>query len=229
MAAPLNGDLDRRVLMRTAQMDWVESPSGGVARKRLHRLGPEESGQVTSVVRYAPGARFSAHPHPQGEEILVLSGVFSDHSGDYPAGTWLANPEGFEHAPFSEPGCTLFVKLRQYPGVRPHLQVDTADAGAWSAAADGVRRLPLFEAADADDSIRMEERAAGVPGTLGHAGGLELFVVSGALEVDGELLGPGDWLRLPPAETARVMAVEAARLWIKQGADRILRTASENE
>jgi len=33
------------------------------------------------------------------------------------AGSYLLNPEGFEHAPFSKPGCLLFVKLRQDPGL----------------------------------------------------------------------------------------------------------------
>ncbi|MCH7887928.1 MAG: cupin domain-containing protein, partial [Proteobacteria bacterium] len=33
-----------------------------------------------------------------------LEGVFSDVHGDYPAGTYLLNPEGFSHGPFSEHG-----------------------------------------------------------------------------------------------------------------------------
>ena len=45
--------------------------------------GPPEAGRVTSVVRYEPGSRFPSHPHPDGEEILVLDGVFSDESGDF--------------------------------------------------------------------------------------------------------------------------------------------------
>ena len=98
-------------------MAWAPSPSGTVWRKRVHLVGPPESGQVTSVVRYEPQSRFPAHDHPEGEEILVLEGVFSDEHGDWPAGTYLLNPEGFRHAPFSEPGCVLFVKLR--PVSRP--------------------------------------------------------------------------------------------------------------
>lgn len=104
-------------IIHTDEMDWSASPSPGVWRKRLERVGPPEAGRVRSVVRYDAGSAFSEHPHPDEEEILVLEGVFSDHSGDYPAGSYLLNPEGFAHAPFSEPGCTLFVKLKQYPGL----------------------------------------------------------------------------------------------------------------
>ena len=111
----LNTDLSRRVSVDTQAMDWTQSPGGHVLRKRVHLSGLAESGQVTSVVRYKAGARFPAHDHPGGEEILVLDGVFSDEHGNWPEGTYLLNPEGFRHGPFSEQGCTLFVKLRQFP------------------------------------------------------------------------------------------------------------------
>ena len=68
----IHGDLAARVSADTNRMDWTPSPSGTVWRKRVHRVGPLESGQVTSVVRYEPGSSFLAHDHPEGEEILVL-------------------------------------------------------------------------------------------------------------------------------------------------------------
>ena len=106
----------RGVVRRTADMDWQPSPGAGVWRKRLEPDGAVEAGQVTSVVRFDPGARFPRHAHPDGEEILVLDGVFSDETGDYPAGSHLLNPDGTSHAPWSGPGCTLFVVLEDGPG-----------------------------------------------------------------------------------------------------------------
>jgi hypothetical protein len=114
----INGDLTIRATADTSRMAWSASPSRTVWRKRVHLVGPPESGQVTSIVRYEPGATFPSHDHPGGEEILVLEGVFSDEHGDWPAGTYLLNPEGFRHAPGSRDGCLLFVKLRQFPGRR---------------------------------------------------------------------------------------------------------------
>ena len=78
--------------MHSQEMTWQPSPGGGVERQRLHLVGEPESGQVTSLVRYAPGASFPAHNHPEGEEILVLDGIFSDENGDWPAGSLLLNP-----------------------------------------------------------------------------------------------------------------------------------------
>ena len=112
----MNGDMRKRVAVHGAALDWQPSPSGTVWRKRLHLVGGAESGQVTSIVRYEPNATFAAHDHPEGEEILVLEGTFSDEHGDWPSGTHLLNPEGFRHAPFSRDGCVIFVKLRQYAG-----------------------------------------------------------------------------------------------------------------
>ena len=49
--------------------------------KPLYRWGGE-FGPVTSLVRYAPGGAFPEHTHPEGEEILVLEGEFTDEHGE---------------------------------------------------------------------------------------------------------------------------------------------------
>ena len=109
----LHADFSKRVCLDTETMPWQSSPSSTVWRKRLHLDGPSEAGRVTSIVRYDQGASFHEHEHPQGEEIYVLSGVFSDQAGDWGPGSYLLNPEGFSHAPFSKEGCVILVKLRQ--------------------------------------------------------------------------------------------------------------------
>ena len=42
-AAPLNGDLTRRIAIDSEALQWSASPGGEVLRKRLHRVGPPES------------------------------------------------------------------------------------------------------------------------------------------------------------------------------------------
>src|SRR6202163_3148780 len=109
----INAELTERAVVETVDLPWTPSPMPGVARKMLERDGAEVA-RATSLVRYAAGSRFERHEHGGGEEILVLDGVLSDEQGDYPAGTYIRNPPGSSHAPFSKPGCTLFVKLRQF-------------------------------------------------------------------------------------------------------------------
>lgn len=87
----LNDDFTQRIVNHAAQASWQASPLPGVDRRLLDRVGGEVA-RATSVVRYAPGSRFDAHRHGGGEEILVLDGVFSDDSGDHPAGTYCSVP-----------------------------------------------------------------------------------------------------------------------------------------
>jgi hypothetical protein len=120
----LNMNFEQRVVIETDQQPWIASPHAGVWRKPLARESAER-GHATSLVKFNAGASFSEHDHPLGEEILVLSSTFSDHSGDYQAGSYFRNPEGFKHAPFSKEGCVLFVKLHQFThGDDEHVVID---------------------------------------------------------------------------------------------------------
>ena len=107
----LNSDWTQRCVVDSTQLPWQPSPSAQVHRKLLERNGGEVA-RATSIVRYEPGATFKAHQHELGEEILVLEGIFSDDTGHYGPGTYIKNPPGSSHSPFSELGCTLFVALR---------------------------------------------------------------------------------------------------------------------
>jgi quercetin dioxygenase-like cupin family protein len=109
----LNSDLSVGAVIHAARLDWVASPTPGVERRMLFRIGDEKA-RATSIVRYAPGSRFPHHDHPGGEEFFVLEGTFQDDTGDFPAGSYIRNPPGTRHAPGSQEGCTIFVKLRQF-------------------------------------------------------------------------------------------------------------------
>ena len=124
----INMDFSQRVVIDTRQQPWQASPHEGVWHKPLAREDAER-GHATSIVRYDAGANFAAHGHPLGEEILVLDGTFSDESGDFPAGSYFRNPEGYRHAPYSQNGCVLLVKLHQFRNDdHQHINIDTNSA-----------------------------------------------------------------------------------------------------
>ncbi|NIA70245.1 anti-sigma factor [Pelagibius litoralis] len=221
MPDSLNADFSRPAAMDTAMMDWQASPSPTVWRKRLDLLDGEFS-RVTSVVRYDPDSDFHSHDHPQGEEILVLEGTFSDEHGNYPAGTFLLNPQGFRHAPFSKDGCVLFVKLCQFAGEgRDHVVVHSRSAD-WQAAAPGVERLSLYEDAAYPEDIMLLRLAPGasLPATLINTAaapqGLEIFVTSGRLTDGRERYGSGAWLREPSGFTSELTAQTETTLYLKR-------------
>jgi anti-sigma factor ChrR (cupin superfamily) len=222
----INGDLSVRVAVDTKHMEWTASPSRTVARKRVHLVGPPEEGQVTSVVRYDAGSTFPAHDHPDGEEIFVLEGVFSDERGDWPAGTYLLNPEGFRHAPFSRPGCVLFVKLRQFPGRDRRAVAIATPVLPWQpGATPGSEVKPLYSQTGFTDSTRLERWAPGTAlGRVSYPAGAELFVLDGALEDETGRFGAGAWLRFPVGSRHAPKTTAGCVLYIKEGGLAYLRS-----
>ena len=217
-----------RAVADTARMAWAPSPSGSVWRKRVDLVGPPESGQVTSVVRYEPRSRFPAHDHPDGEEILVLEGVFSDEHGHWPAGSFLLNPEGFRHAPFSEPGCVLFVKLRQFPGrERNHVVIDTAKLSWEASSTRGVSLKLLYEQTGFSDVTRLERWDAGADlGVVSYERGAELFVLEGEFADEAGTYSQGWWLRQPVGSRHSPRSERGCTLYVKRGGLPYLKSAA---
>ncbi len=215
-----NDDFTQFVATQTADMPWQPSPSPTVWRKRLDHVGGRtESGAVTSVVRYDADSAFAPHDHPDGEEILVLDGVFSDEHGDYPTGAFLLNPTGFRHAPFSKEGCVIFVKLCQYGGAdRPQITIDS-NAVEWRPhAVDGVEYLPLYQSDTHPEFIRLLRFA---PGTRfprhTHDGGEEVFVLDGALEDETGRYEKGAWMRYPASSAHQPYSDVGGAIYVKSG------------
>ena len=225
MAEAIHGDISVRVVVYTKPMPWSASPSSTVWRKRLHLVGPTESGQVTSVVRYQEHSQFPPHDHPDGEEILVLSGVFSDEHGNWPAGSYLLNPQGFRHAPYSRNGCLLFVKLRQYPGMdRRHVAVNTHTM-SWEPLGGGRVRKLLYLQPGYQDTTRLERWSAdSAPGELTYARGAELFVLDGSFEDDYGRYDTHTWMRLPTRFSHHPRTQEGCELYVKEGGFAYLRS-----
>lgn len=207
----VNEDMTRSVTMVVKDMQWQSSPAGHVIRKRFHLVGEPESGQVTSLVRYQPGAKFPRHGHPGGEEILVLDGTFSDQSGDWGVGYYLLNPEGFEHAPFSKDGCLIFVKLRQYSGTEHY----TLQTGEIEPIKSDLGNRRMLHSGQGQSTYLLDLDTEGSFCCIN--GGLEAFVLSGELKVDEQRLGQHDWFRIAPGDE-RTVCASACSLYVKEGA-----------
>jgi anti-sigma factor ChrR (cupin superfamily) len=154
----LNADFSQRVALQTGELPWQPSPDGSVERRMLDRIGTEVA-RATSIVRYPPGSRFPPHEHGLGEEFLVLEGVFSDEHGDYPRHTYVRNPPGSRHAPGSEAGCVIFVKLRQFQDDDARHVVVGPDRAWRPSDLPGLTWLPLH--AHGLEEVRLLRLAAG--------------------------------------------------------------------
>jgi anti-sigma factor ChrR (cupin superfamily) len=212
----IHADLTERAVVDSASLDWVLSPMAGIERRMLERDG-EEVARATTLVRFAPGSSFSAHRHDMGEEFLVLDGVFSDESGDFPKGTYVRNPPGSSHIPSSEPGAVIFVKLRQMqPDDDAHVRVNTLDPAGWQVGRDGEHILPLFIKPDEEVVMLEWERGARFE-SQDFPGGAEYFVVEGSFEDQDGRYDQGTWLRLPAESSQTIKTNQGARVWRKTG------------
>jgi anti-sigma factor ChrR (cupin superfamily) len=211
----LNMNFAERIVIDTESISWLASPAQGVWRKPLERE-EAESGHTTSIVRYEAGSQFKTHPHPMGEEILVLDGVFSDQYGDYPAGTYIRNPPGSSHAPFSKQGCTILVKLNQFDARdSATVRIDTSKQ-QWLAGQGGLEVMPLhnFE----------HEHVALVKWPVGerfqphkHFGGEEIFVLSGEFRDEHGHYPQGSWIRSPHMSEHFPFVEQQTIIWVKTG------------
>lgn len=203
----INADFSKRVVVQSHDLDWVASPMPGVDRRMLDRIGGEVA-RATSIVRYAPGSKFSAHTHTGGEEFIVLDGIFQDEHGDYPTGTYVRNPPTTSHTPGSDVGCTIFVKLWQFDmDDRTQFRRDMVAGG---------NRSVLHE--DASETVTYHRLAPGALLEDPAHGGAELLVLSGSLSEGADTLRSGGWLRLPEDAALRAVAgPEGATVWMKTG------------
>lgn len=214
----VNSDFTQRVVIATDTLPWIASPQAGVERRLLDRIGGEVA-RATSLVRYAPASTFPAHEHALGEEFLVLSGVFSDEHGDYGKGTYVRNPPGSRHTPRTDPGCIIFVKLRQMkPTETRRVVVDTAKASCKPGDPKGPIRLPLYLAPDTGESVTLERMLPGASATeADRPGGEEIFVLSGDLSDRYGSYGAGTWIRNPAGFRSGFGSEGGATYWAKRG------------
>lgn len=94
------------VRIDTASAEWHPGLVDGISVLPLHQYKDEQ----VALVKWEPNTHFPEHVHEKGEEIFVLSGTFADDLGTYEEGTWIRNPAGTNHRPYTDTGCVLYVK-----------------------------------------------------------------------------------------------------------------------
>jgi anti-sigma factor ChrR (cupin superfamily) len=146
-----------------------------------------------------------------------LEGTFSDAAGDYGPGSYLKNPPGSRHAPFSVDGCTLFVKLRHLLlQDSEQVVVDTRQARWRQGMVAGLTVLPLSEFGTTHTAL-----VRWAPGTFfnphRHYGGEEIFVVEGVFEDEHGRYPQGCWIRSPHLSQHQPFSREGCLILVKTG------------
>lgn len=212
----INSDYGQRVVVRHEELPWQASPAAGVARRMLDRIG-DEVARATSIVRYEPGSRFAPHTHGLGEEILVLEGVFADEAGSYPAGSYLRNPPGSSHAPRTDTGCLLFVKLRHFEADDlERVCIDTRGAAWHPGLVPGLSVMPLASHGTAHTAlVRWAPATSFHPHR--HYGGEEILVLDGVFADEHGRYPEGTWIRSPHLSAHQPFSREGCTIFVKTG------------
>ena len=212
----IRADFTQVAIVTPEHYHWVSSPRGEVERVMLDRIGTEAA-RATSLVKYPPNSVFPAHQHPYGEEILVLSGVFTENAdGHYPAGWYLRSPHDSGHVPSSVEGALIFVKLRQMPvSETASLRINTNDPAHWQQL--GERLICRLLNADYEQTY-LEKLQPQQQLDYDAAQGIEILVIDGQLVDAEQQYSDGSWLRLPPKHAAQLSAGSTgATLYLKTG------------
>lgn len=214
----VNQDFTKRIAINSTKEKWHKSPSDGVERLYLERDDGGESAVASSIVRFAPGSKFEEHVHDGGEEFIVLEGTFSDEFGSYPKGTYVRNPMGSSHNPYSDSGCILFVKLRQFQSDdREQVKINTNNEPWLPGLVDGLSVMPLHHFKT--EHVALVKWA---PNTIfnphQHWGGEEILVLEGVFHDEFGVYPKGSWLRSPHlSQHTPFTKEEGALIFVKTG------------
>src|SRR5262247_2218222 len=104
-------------VVRPAQMEWQKTRFPGCEVKTL--LFDPESGLVTALMRFAPGAVMPDHEHVKIEQTFVLEGRLVDKEGpdtglSVVAGEFVWRPAGSRHVAYAPEG-GLMLAIFQIP------------------------------------------------------------------------------------------------------------------
>lgn len=76
-------------------LPWTPTPFAGIQVKTL--LKDEETGLLTCLFKWEPGAVLPLHEHVELEQTFVLQGSLVDEDGEVTSGNYVWRPAGSKH------------------------------------------------------------------------------------------------------------------------------------
>lgn len=96
-------------------MPWKPTPTQGIDMKVL--MHHPDSGLMTALVRWQPGAVIPRHEHVEIEQTFVLEGSILDEEGEALAGNYVWRPRGHSHTASAPNGAlvlSFFIKPNRF-------------------------------------------------------------------------------------------------------------------
>jgi anti-sigma factor ChrR (cupin superfamily) len=99
--------------VEVAKLPWEKTRFAGVEGKTL--VVDKETGVVTALMKFAPGARLPDHEHMRIEQTYVLEGSLMCGEGECKAGDFVWRPPGSRHEAWGGPKGGLMLAIFQIP------------------------------------------------------------------------------------------------------------------
>ena len=99
--------------VEVAKLPWEKTRFAGVEGKTL--VVDRETGVVTALMKFAPGARLPDHEHMRIEQTYVLEGSLMCGEGECKAGDFVWRPPGSRHEAWGGPQGGVMLAIFQIP------------------------------------------------------------------------------------------------------------------
>jgi anti-sigma factor ChrR (cupin superfamily) len=99
--------------VEVAKLPWEKTRFAGVEGKTL--VVDKETGVVTALMKFAPGARLPDHEHMRIEQTYVLEGSLMCGEGECKAGDFVWRPPGSRHEAWGGPKGGVMLAIFQIP------------------------------------------------------------------------------------------------------------------
>jgi quercetin dioxygenase-like cupin family protein len=97
--------------VKPQDMAWEPTQFAGISIKVLYE--DKAKGEMTCLLKWAPGATLPMHKHPEIEQSYVIEGSFSDHDGICRAGEFVWRRIGSFHETRSAEGAVILAIYRK--------------------------------------------------------------------------------------------------------------------
>ena len=91
--------------VKFGNLPWKPTPCPGIDMKIL--LEEPETGLMTALFRWQPGAELALHEHVEIEQTFVIEGSLVDDEGEVTAGNYVWRPRGNRHIARSPNGALV--------------------------------------------------------------------------------------------------------------------------
>lgn len=196
----IDTDLLTRVVTLPTSLTWHQTSLTGTWDAPFESDHEVPDHPLTMLTRIDPGGFFPLHGHPGGQETLVLQGSFADETGVYPPGSYMLNPEGFIHRPYSDEGCLGFVKLRQHGGkTRDKVRTNIYESPWQSGIIPQIEVKPLYQQLGYPEKVWVERWQPDTKlSNVVETEVKEIFVIEGTWSDELGNYPTSSWFRYPP-------------------------------